>query len=201
MLFHGPTSQGRAAEAASRWGRSMGVFGDPKRGLNIEALRAAAEVISTPPVGDRRGAVIIGPMDILSQEGVVDALLKSIEEFDPELTRPYLWAWDIGGVRPTIRSRCVTEWCPGSLPLDQAMLEAAQSVVSAHLSGSTSAVLEAFATIKASWKDAADDFMVAVAHTISSRRDEEAVVHLWGRVRPLFRGTPSYNEAVLGFLP
>ena len=82
VLFHGPSAQGRAASEAALWGRLVGTFGDPGSGLNAEEMRAAAATMSGATLGDVRGSVVVGPVDVLTQEGVIDALLKALEDAD-----------------------------------------------------------------------------------------------------------------------
>lgn len=187
----------------------LGAFGDPRNGLNTETVREASEMLSTPSVGDRPGAVIVGPVDILTHGGAIDSLLKVIEEAHPRLPRPFLWAWDGGAVRATIRSRCLLEWCPGQVFLDKKLVEAARLVVDSALSGSTAGVLESLADVKKlgqetkkEWSATADDFLVAVAHVLASRSGH-AHLKLWAKVRPLMESytTPTYGEVVVGFLP
>lgn len=217
VLYHGPTAQGQAAAAASQWGRVVGTFGDPRDGLDVATIREAVSAMSAPPVGDRRGAVVVGPVDVLSQEGVIDILLKTLEEFNGRTARPYLWAWDAGSVRPTIRSRCLVEWCPGRIMLDRGVLEVAKTVIDASLAGSTAGVIEAFADLgkagdeeggsesvsrKDAWKETGAEFLQAVAFQMS-RRTGTAHLSLWQKVRPLLllHDTPSYGETLPRFLP
>lgn len=217
VLFHGPTAQGRAAQAAADWGRVVGTFGDPVDGLNVETIRTAAAAMSAPVLGDVRGAVVVGPVDVLTQEGAVDALLKTLEEFTPRMSRPFLWAWDVGQVRPTVVSRCLSEWCPGQVVLDRDLVAAAKVVVDAALARSVVGVIEGFLEVsrpsgdegpssgkgsKDQWRDVGDEFLQAVARDLS-RRQGSGHLWLWEQVRPVFqsRDTPSYVETLARFLP
>lgn len=202
VLFHGPAAQGRAAAAAAEWGRVVGVFGDPRDGLNTEAVKEAAQALSSPTVGDRKGSVIVGPVDVLTRAEVMDALLKVLEETTDRFPRAFLWAWDVGSVRPTIRSRCLMEWCPGQITLNKKMLDAAQEIVDASLKKSITGVLSGFQDIRESWKDHGDDFLVAVVQVLSQRQGHTHLA-LWAGVRSLMRGnqTPTYGEVVGRFLP
>lgn len=215
VLYHGPTAQGRAGQAASDWGRVVGTFGHPTEGLNVETVRAAAAAMSAPVMGDQRGSVVVGPVDVLTQEGVIDVLLKTIEEFTYRMARPYLWAWDVGSVRPTIQSRCLVEWCPGQVVLDRDLVAAAKSVVDAALAGSVAGVIEGFLEVsrpagedgsaakgKSQWSDVGDEFLQAVARDLS-RRPGTAHLPLWEAVRPVLmsKDTPSYTETLVRFLP
>lgn len=188
--------------AASDWGRVAAAFGDPKAGLNIQTVRDAVSVMSSPPVGDRKASVILGPVDRLTQEGVIDALLKTIEEGDPRAPRAYLWAHDLGSVRSTIRSRCLLEWCPGVLTVDRKLLEFARSVVDTAIRGSHVGLIEVMAELKEDWKDSAAEFKLALAQVLSEQKHNPKALSLWERYRPLFlrHGPISYNEMVVGLL-
>lgn len=202
VLFHGPTAQGRVSVVAAEWGRVIGTFGDPVGGLKIEVIREAVEAMAAPPVGDRRGAVVLGPVDVLTQEGVADLLLKTLEEVSVRTPRPYLWAYDVGSVRPTIRSRCLIEWCPGQVIVSRSMMEAAKSVVGSALALSTVGVIEGFGDLKGEWKEDGEEFLQAVAVIISRSTDEQHL-RLWQKVRPvvLSKEVPSLPEVIGGFLP
>jgi hypothetical protein len=110
-LFHGPGSDAAALAAAESYGRliipPLGSGCGPRK----EDARTVASLYRRPPASDRRGCIVIGPMDLATDEAA-DALLKMVEEPNPD-AMPFLWASDAGSVRPTIRSRCIEEWCPG----------------------------------------------------------------------------------------
>lgn len=199
-LYHGPTAQGRSAEAASTWGRVVAVFGHPRDGLNTEAVREAVSVMAAAPVGDVRGAVIIGPIDILTLEGVADIFLKTLEERHPRSPRPFLWAWDIGSVRPTIQSRCLVEWCPGVERYEKSLMEAAKAAVDASLARSTAGVIEAFAEVRKDWSTDGDDFLRAVVQVLVGCKEPNRLM-LWSSIRPLLcGGAVTCDEALVGFL-
>jgi len=82
-------------------------------GLKVDDARQVVSLLSTTPVGTQIGTLVVGPMDNATVFAA-DALLKKVEEFNGELVMPILWAFDIGGVRPTIRSRCLSRWAPAS---------------------------------------------------------------------------------------
>lgn len=200
ILYHGPTAQGRAAEAASSWGRVVGTFGHPRDGMNTEGVREAVSVMTSSPVGDLRGSVVVGPVDILTLEGVADLFLKTLEERHPRNPRPFLWAWDLGSVRPTIQSRCLHQWCPGVTRFDRSTMEAATMAVDAALARSTASVIEAFAEVRSGWSDGGDDFLRAVVSVLTSRKEPDRLV-LWSSIRPLFlQGSVTCDEALVRFL-
>lgn len=199
ILYHGPTAQGRSAEAAGAWGRVVGTFGHPRDGLNTEGVREAVSVMASPPIGDVRGSVVIGPIDILTLEGVADIFLKTLEERHVNSPRPFLWAWDIGSVRSTILSRCLVEWCPGVIRYDKALLESAKAAVDASLSRSTAGVIEAFAEVRKGWSEDGDDFLRAVVQVLPTRTEPDRWV-LWASIRPLLcGGAVTCDEALAGF--
>jgi len=80
--------------------------------LKKEGAREFVEMMSYLPVGSGRRSVLLGPLDEITPV-VGDVLLKTLEEFNPNGLRPFLWAWDLGGVIPTIRSRCLDVYAPG----------------------------------------------------------------------------------------
>lgn len=199
ILYYGPNAQTKSALAASQWGRLLGSFGHPRNGLSTEIVRDALEMIRSPSIGDDRCSVVVGPMDLLTQEGIVDIFLKTLEENNPKYPRPYLWAWDLGSVRPTIQSRCLMEWCPGQLLIEKKITESAKSAVQASLSGSVASLIEAFNEVRENWKEDGDDFLVAVAQELSTLSGVDKF-RLWSRVRELPIGKTTCDEALAGFL-
>jgi hypothetical protein len=83
----------------------------PFEKLGIDDIREATDLLLSTPVGMEVGVVVIGPLDRVGSSKASDGLLKSIEEHT-ELVVPVLWAHDLGGVSPTIKSRCLVRWCP-----------------------------------------------------------------------------------------
>lgn len=207
ILFHGPASQARAAMAASDWGRVIGVFGDPVSGINAETARAVVAAASTPYVGDRLTSLVVGPVDVGTSDGVNDPMLKVLEEPDPTYPRVHLWAWDEGEVRPTIRSRCLAEWCPGRWPVDSVATQAARAVVRAYIAGDVAGVLDAMTEVQGdAWS--APAMFRALAAELSPRIATGAgsevgqAIGLWRRIRRVmgFRSVP-WHEAVAAVIP
>lgn len=200
VLFHGPTAQGRAAEAANGWGRVVGVYGHPKDGLNVETVREAVAMMASPPVGDQRGSVVVGPIDVLTLDGVADIFLKTLEERHPQSPRPFLWAWDVGSVRPTIQSRCLLEWSPGRVLYDKATMEAARSAVDAALARSTASVIEAFEEFRGKWKEDGDEFLRAAVLVLTTKEGPDRL-RLWASIRSLLMSRDvGCDEAIARFL-
>jgi len=109
-LFHGQGAQDAAMEAAGQYGRILAVLGGEK-GLRKDDSREMLRLHNMPPASDAFGSVVLGPMDLATFEAA-DALLKIIEE-PSHYTRPFLWAFDLGEVPKTIRSRCQAVWSYG----------------------------------------------------------------------------------------
>ena len=121
FLFHGPGAQGRALEKASEIGRPMcdplgyeAPSGDRKsyKFLSADDARKAVSILSSTPVGDRIGTLVIGPVD-RAMDKSCDVLLKALEGYDEARVVPVLWAFDLESVRPTIQSRTLHEFVPG----------------------------------------------------------------------------------------
>lgn len=193
LLFHGPRAQDRAGEAARAWGRVVGVFGHPQDGLDIEATRGAVEALSGVVAGDKLGVVIIGPLDILSKDGIEDVLLKTVEDYTATSVRPYLWAYDLGGVKPTIRSRCIDVWSPGVLPPSPQRKDAAELVRAMH-NRSVIELLDALGESKV-WKAKADNVLREVPEVLRENLDV-AAVKVWLRARNVMRDGVPLHEAV-----
>lgn len=146
ILFHGPTAREVALTHAEKIGRLLAPpFGD--MGLKVETSREIVEMLSRAPIGDRVGTVMIGPVDRASSPEAVDALLKTLEEFNPKHIHPVLWAMDVGEVLGTIRSRCVEEWCPAvsGFEPEAPYFHTAESLCEAALRRKTALVIEILA--------------------------------------------------------
>jgi len=104
-------------------------------GLKVDEAREFVALMRTTPLGEGKGVVVAGPMDLANPKAA-DTLLKCIEEFDGEAMVPVLWAHDLGGVIPTIQSRCLDRWCPatGDEEIDEEVVGAAQALIRASLS-------------------------------------------------------------------
>lgn len=104
-----------------------------EEGLRVAEAREAVRILSTRTIGEKRGVLVLGPMD-LANEKACDVLLKSIEEIDPEGTLPILWATDLSEVRHTIANRCICVWKGGGRTvLDKDMEVRAAQLVDAVL--------------------------------------------------------------------
>lgn len=111
LLFYGPGARAEALRKAAALGALMTPPAG-EEGLKKDEARAIVEILSSAPIGSRRGVVVLGPMDLATIEAS-DVLLKALEDHREDWVQPILWADDVGGVRPTIVSRCLSEWVDG----------------------------------------------------------------------------------------
>lgn len=93
ILFHGPNAESVGHTGASTFGRLLPFTGSS---LKKDGAREIVSLFSQRAVGGGQASVLIGPVDEINP-ATSDVLLKSIEDFDPAGTRPFLWAWDLGG--------------------------------------------------------------------------------------------------------
>jgi len=178
VLFHGPTAYDRAMEFSDGLGRLIHEpFGDG--GLKIDESREIIALMNNTPLGDKPGVLVIGPMDH-AWPAATDVLLKTLEEFDPQVLRPILWAHDEGGVRGTIRSRCIRQWCPGPEVTDEKMLADAKTLVEASLDGNRAVVFETI-------RDMEGDILLAATQVLRGRPSGSREVRLWSRIRAVLR--------------
>jgi hypothetical protein len=135
ILFHGPGARNAALVASQTLGRLVAPpLGDD--GLGVEDAREVVGLLLSTPVGSRKGVLIVGPMDRAGVKAA-DVLLKRLEEFPEDIVQPLLWAHDLGGVPPTIRSRCLDRWAPGEVSTEdnEAVTNAAWGLIDAALTG------------------------------------------------------------------
>lgn len=197
ILFHGPVAHTSAAQAAVAWGRLCGSYGDPQAGFSSATIREAAAVMRGVPIHEGRNSVVLGPVDVMTVEGITDSLLKVLEESHFRSPRAYLWAWDLGAVSETVVSRCLLEWCPGTRMLDRTAVSAARTLVDGYMAGSSLGVLDALYSVRKEWPQVGVDFMDALAEEVSRR----GVMGLWARVRPvLCSRSPGVDDFVVAVM-
>lgn len=102
-LYHGPGALAAAHTAATAKGKIVPLAGNG--GIRKDDVRELVGVLNSRPMGVGPFGVVVGPLDEMRPE-VSDVLLKTLEEPIEHGVEPYLWAWDLGGVSPTVRSRC-----------------------------------------------------------------------------------------------
>lgn len=197
VLFHGPTSHTAAARAATAWGRLCGSYGDPISGFTAATIREVASVMRSVPIHEGRNSVVLGPVDVVTQDGIMDSVLKVLEEAHPRSPRAYLWAWDLGAVRDTVASRCLQEWCGGTRVLRQEATAAARSLVDGYEVCSSLGILEALYSVRKSWPQVSGDFLHALAEEVRRRN----ALELWAKIRPvLCSSSPGVDDLVVAVL-
>lgn len=179
-------------------------FGD--KGLKVDEAREFVSLLQSAPLGSDLGVVVAGPMDKALPKSA-DALLKSIESFN-KFVLPILWAADLGGVRNTIRSRCLPIWCPptGYEPIDEEVEETARELLTAALNGDGASIPTLVARMKADSKKKKPgrehELLAEVADAMTARLDDPKVLPLWERVREVARWrNPTQIEIISAFLP
>lgn len=193
ILFHGPSARGAALRTASSLGRLLHApFGE--QGLKIAESREIVALMGSAPVGDRAGVIVVGPLD-RALPASTDVLLKSIEEFDPEVVRPVLWAHDETEVSSTIRSRCLRHWCSGEVAMDGDTLEAARQLVVESLKGHAASVVELLNERNPR------EMLVCAAQALRERGIDDETKTLWESVRAMLSyRDPTATEALAAFL-
>lgn len=174
-LYHGPKARPVALSRAP--GRAVH---DPmgEDGLKVDEAREAASLLSTIPVGDMGGHLLLGPLD-RAHERSSDALLKVLEDRKPEWTTPVLWAHSLEDVRETIRSRSVAVWCPGD-DGDRPHYDDAHSLYEYYKDGDLWNVIQ---VLKSSdMVPVLNEFLGIIS---SLQPAEKRLLKLWSRLRPV----------------
>lgn len=173
-LYYGPGSFKAALSRQSLGRRLGGPFGEG--GLKIEEARSILSLLEEIPPGRQVCTIIVGPLD-KATPSAADVLLKTIEE-PPKKVEIILWAEDLGGVPPTIVSRCWPVWCLGEEAREK--IEEAK-VLSEYLEQGHLA--EAISVLREN-KDSLEELMRSLAW-IASENSSENLLQIWGRVRIL----------------
>ena len=192
ILFHGPGARTQARHAAHGLGRVLREFGEG--GLKIAESREIIGLMSNAPVGDEPGVIVVGPVDYAAHAST-DVLLKTLEEFNPDIVRPVLWAHDETEVSPTIRSRCLRRWCPGEVSTDDDAMDAAREIVYESFGGHRASVIEMM-------KDKEPRVMLeCVAKALAERGIDDESRPMWDRVRSaLSYPNTTFTEALAALL-
>lgn len=199
ILYHGPGARAEALDEAHRIGVLLAPpYGDV--GLKVDEARDLVSQLQVPPF-EGVGVVIAGPMDKATYKAS-DALLKTIEEFDPEVAQPILWADDLEDVAPTIRSRCIDRWvwvAPEDREPDEGSDEiesAGRALVRSALSGDLWAIPD---YVKA--HAGKEHLLLAVAAQAITDDSTEKALRLWESLRSVSRHrNPTTIEVVAAFL-
>ena len=186
LLFHGPGSDARAHGEAKLFGLPI-PFVDNSIAKK-DGARSFVELMSSLPVGSGRRSIVVGPLDEVPP-GSSDVLLKTLEEFNPQGVRPFLWAWDLGGVSPTIRSRCVCIFTPGEDERLEAYRHQAESLLKAYRTKDWVSLVD-------EWKDSKGDeihllraLVDLLGVSLGLPDPDPRLVSLWEHLRPMFGGT------------
>jgi hypothetical protein len=185
ILFHGPGAEASAYEAAKKFGLVV-KFGESGEVLKKDEARELVSILGQTPIGSREWSIVVGPLDEVSA-AVGDVLLKTLEEYLPGKVRPFLWARDLGGVLPTIRSRCLQEFVPGEDELVSICRPQAEKLLSAYISKNWTDIIS---ELKESKGDE-EYVLISLVDVIYSRLGEDPIrgdlFALWNSVRDLMR--------------
>lgn len=197
LIFHGPGARQHALDEAGRQGRLLAEpFGD--NGLKVGEARDAVALLQSVPIGVDVGIVVVGPLDRAAPKSA-DVLLKVVEEFH-QYVRPILWANDLGGVRGTIRSRCLDVWCPatGYERRDEELEGIARELLNAVLAERYYEV----PSLVTKMKGKELELLAEVAEAMTVLLDDPKVFPLWERIRDTARWrNPTPMEVISTFLP
>jgi len=152
-------------------------FGDD--GLKVETAREIVTHLMSTPMGTDTGVVVVGPMDQAGDKAS-DVLLKVVEEFDSKYVQPFLWAIDVGGVSPTIRSRCLERWAPALEEVeDEELVAAAWDIIDALDQDDSGRLV----TVTRPHLKRGHELLQAVAEGLCNDLENPVKRALWGRVR------------------
>ncbi len=187
VLYHGPDAEAVGHAAALSHGRLLPFTGSD---LKKEGARELTSLISRGlPGGAATGSVLVGPVDEVSS-ATSDVLLKTIEDFNPEGVRPFLWAWDLGGVANTLKSRCVLQFCPGAESRLEGYEASAQVVLKSYLEGDWVSLVEELKGENQNLDLLLRSVVERVAPGMSVPTPDPKYTHLWDNLRELFGPAP-----------
>jgi len=187
VLYHGPDAETVGHTAALAHGRLLPFTGSD---LKKEGARELTSLISRGlPGGARTGSVLVGPVDEVSS-ATSDVLLKTIEDFNPGGVRPFLWAWDLGGVANTLKSRCVLQFCPGVDPRLEGYEESSQLVLKSYIEGDWVTLVEELKGENQNMDILLRSLVDRVAVGVSVPTPDPKYTHLWDTLRDLFGPAP-----------
>lgn len=184
ILFHGPGSEAVVHDAAKKFGRVI-PFGDPGSILKKDEARELVSLLTQTPLGTQKWCVVIGPLDEVRAE-TADVLLKTLEEFDPEGVRPFLWARDLGSVIPTIRSRCLQQFCVGVDERVAMRRPEADKLLSSYIQKDWSAIVSELKESKGDEEFVLLAIVEAIQERLSDVNLQADLFLLWGGIRELF---------------
>ena len=187
VLYHGPDAETVGHAAALAHGRLLPFTGSD---LKKEGARELTSLISRGlPGGAPTGSVLVGPVDEVSS-ATSDVLLKTIEEFNPSGIRPFLWAFDLGGVSSTLKSRCVLQFCPGVDSRLEGYETSAQAVLKAYMEGNWVTLVDELKGENQNLDLLLRSVVDALASGMSVSTPDSRHSHLWDTLRDLFGPAP-----------
>ena len=199
LLFHGPGACAAAKAEASRIGRLVAPpFGAD--GLRTDDAREIVNLMLSTPVGEELGVIVIGPIDEANPKAG-DVLLKRLEEFNDIVVQPVLWAHDLGGVAPTIRSRCLERWVSGakeSEDEDEFVIQSAWALVDAALARDYGLLQETIKPLTGKkFTGCGRGLLLGIADALQTDFQDPHRRALWESVRPITRWkNPTMTEIV-----
>jgi len=146
--------------------------------------RELVSLLSQTPIGEKPWGVVVGPLDEITPE-VGDVLLKTIEEFVPGKIRPFLWAWDFGGVIPTLRSRTLHTFVPGVDERVSLSRTQADRLLKAYLGKNWSEIVSELKESKGDEEFVLLALVEAIQEGLSDPNLRNDLLALWGSVRDL----------------
>lgn len=185
ILYHGPGAGLVAHGAAKAHGRLVLFEG---QSLKKDGARELVELMASLPVGSGSHSVLVGPLDEVAP-GTSDVLLKTLEEFDPRGIRPFLWAWDLGGVSPTIRSRCVCQYSPGVDERLEAYASQGSGIVKAYKAKDWVGLIELLKDSKGDEPQLLGSVIEILSLEFQKDSPDPRLLSLWSHLRPLFNGS------------
>jgi len=180
-LYHGPGALAAAHSAATARGKLTAA----PSGLRKDDIRELVGVLNSRPLGVGPHTVVVGPLDELRPE-VSDVLLKTLEEPPDHGVEPYLWAWDLGGVAPTVRSRCVGTYVGGRDDRLVAYEAGARALLKQWVGRDWTTLVEALTNAKGD-----ELLLVSAAYEVAATAycaGDRTYEPLLGAFRPLFGG-------------
>lgn len=179
LLFYGPSALSTARQYIEEHGILIGApFGEG--GLKVEAARDFVSMMSRHHIGPQRKFLLVGPMEEATPTAS-DVLLKTLEEFDPAVATPILWASSVDAVVPTVVSRCVLKWCYSEV--ETSPLSAACADFCSHYISSDFASL--LSLLKAHKKEIRNFAHVLPSALKGHVADNVAISNLWKNLRLL----------------
>lgn len=190
-MLHGPGAESEALREAQRVGRLLDQYG--QKGLKTDEAREVVNLLMSCPIGTKIGVVVVGPLDE-AQPKAMDVLLKIVEEHHEDIVRPILWARDLGGVVPTLVSRCLTRWAHGEEEVE--VEDEVYELLEAVQSGQVQEVPELVSV----FEKRVGDLLHQLLEVLSSDHTPENL-RVWEALRPVARWrNPTYLELISALL-